>query len=389
VSESSESSWLAFTPRDTVFVRDGRSFEAAADNSGTSVRPSPTTIAGAIGALFKPKPDRACGEAGAAGAEPDPSVTNPDEVRGPVLARLVGGEWDAYFPAPADLVRTADRGPARVYRLVREEISGTTDLDEAVTDGASPKASWLVPPEDAGRVQPLGDRLIPADRLAAYLAGDLPARSGTALDALRAEDYPFRPEQRVGLAREGRRVRAGYLYQMTHLRSEDGWAFLGEFVFSAGPPRSPAPGPVKFGGRGRLADVAPAALAWPAAPDRTALAIRDGRAARRVLAYLATPALWPGGWRIPVPEGARLVAAACGKPLPAATLAPGPRYRESRALRWAVPAGSVYLLEFDDAAAASRWAAEVHGTACGAADGDLGYMRTAGFGVVLTGVWDD
>ena len=46
----SESSWLAFMPRDTVFVRDGRSFEAATDGTGASVRPSPTTIAGAVGA---------------------------------------------------------------------------------------------------------------------------------------------------------------------------------------------------------------------------------------------------------------------------------------------------------------------------------------------------
>lgn len=90
----SASTWLAFTPRDTVFIRDGRSFDAATDTSGVSVRPSPTTIAGAAGAVL--------------GA-------NPDEVRGPVLARLTGEEWDTYFPVPADLTRTSGSGrPGRI-----------------------------------------------------------------------------------------------------------------------------------------------------------------------------------------------------------------------------------------------------------------------------------
>lgn len=361
--------WLAFSPRDTVFVRDGRSFDAATDTTGTGVRPGPTTIAGATGALF---------------------AQNPDEVRGPVLARLAGGEWDAYFPVPADLVQNTGTGRSRAYRLVAREAGGVTDLDQAFIAGSERKASWLVPPEEAGRCEPLTG-MIPADRLAAYLAGELPAGPGTPLTALRLIADPFQPERRVGLAREGRRARAGYLYQVTHLRAEDGWAFLAECVFTSGPARAPGAGPVKFGGRGRLADVAQAALDWPAAPDRTRLG--NGPAGRRVLVYLATPALWPGGWRIPEPPGARLVAAACGKPLPMATLTPGPAWQSSRVLRWAVPAGSVYLLQFDSPARAGEWAAEHHGAAYGAgpqgAGGDLEYMRTAGFGVVLTGVRND
>jgi CRISPR-associated protein Cmr3 len=102
--------------------------------------------------------------------------------------------------------------------------------------------------------------------------------------------------------------------------------------------------------------------------------------------YLATPALWRGGWRIPVPPDAWLVAAATGGPEPVATLTPGDAWRESRVLRWAVPAGSVYLLEFGDAERGAAWAREVHGTAYGAAPEDR-RLGTAGFGVVLTGVW--
>ena len=50
----SGTSWLAFKPRDTVFVRDGRSFNAAVDALAETVRPGPTTIAGAVGEAFNP-----------------------------------------------------------------------------------------------------------------------------------------------------------------------------------------------------------------------------------------------------------------------------------------------------------------------------------------------
>ena len=56
----SSTSWLAFTPRDTVFVRDGRSFDAAADALAETVRPGPTTIAGAVGAAFGVEPAPRC-----------------------------------------------------------------------------------------------------------------------------------------------------------------------------------------------------------------------------------------------------------------------------------------------------------------------------------------
>ena len=51
--------WLALTPRDTVFVRDGRSFDAAADATAVTVRPWPSTVAGAVGAA----PDHLLGQA--------------------------------------------------------------------------------------------------------------------------------------------------------------------------------------------------------------------------------------------------------------------------------------------------------------------------------------
>lgn len=351
----SVSDWLAFTPRDTVFVRDGRSFDAADDAFGQTVRPTPTTIAGAVGAAFGDKPL---------------------SVRGPVLARRAGGTWMPYFPVPADLVVTAGRGK-RVYRL-RPEPAGTTDLG----DGAAGVPKVLMPPDNAEPVKPVAEEVpgavLPGRVLADYLYGSLVGGSGMPLTSLQL-DVPLKPEHRVGLARDGRRAREGYLYQSVHLRPEDGWAFLAEYTTGDGR-AAHSKNHVPFGGRGRVAEVGPADIEWPDASEA---------AGQRVLVYLATPAVWPGGWRMPVPQGAELIAAATGEPEPVATVTPGPDWKKTRVLRWAVPAGSVYLLEFKDAAAGEEWARTWNGVALdrGVPSPDDDLLRTAGFGVVLTGVW--
>jgi CRISPR type III-B/RAMP module-associated protein Cmr3 len=346
------STWLSFTPRDTVFVRDGRSFDAAADTSAATVRPWPTTIAGAVGAVFGGK--------------------NPAEVRGPVLGHREGSGWEPYFPVPADLAVAAD-GSGRVYRLRPQEPGGNsgTDLD---------MQRWLMPLQDAGKVESFDEafpgHLMPGRVLARYLAGTLPA-SGTTVTDLRLRQ-PLWPEARVGLARDGHAVRSGYLYQAVHLRLEDDWAFLAEVSLADGQVYRDAE-PVPFGGRGRLADVGAVDVSWPDAGT-----VQLGR---RVLVYLATPAAWVEGWRPPLPAGARLVAAATGKPQPATTLTPGRAWRDTRVLRWAVPAGSVYLLEFEDDAAGAAWSRQWQSRALDRGTGGEDLVRTAGFGVVLMGAW--
>jgi CRISPR type III-B/RAMP module-associated protein Cmr3 len=342
----SAGSWLAFTPRDTVFVRDGRSFNAAADTFGQTVRPGPTTLAGAVGAAF--------------GKEPA-------EVRGPVLARRIGEAWVPYFPVPADLVRTADES-GQVYRMTPRPAG------RAVLDGPGAMSSWLMPPAHAEPVKRVTGWM-PGRLLAEYLKGELPAPDGSPLAGLQVEESPLLPERRVGLARDGRSAREGFLYQAEHLRPREGWAFLAEYADGSTHLRL-AGNHVPFGGKGRLADVEAADMSWPEPP--TAIGAR-------VLVYLATPVIWPDGWRIPVPDGARLIAAATREPEPAATVTPGPAWEDSRALRWAVPAGSVYLLEFTSADAGAQWARRWHGIAYGLDQADR--LRTAGFGVVLTGVW--
>ena len=375
------SAWLSFTPRDTVFVRDGRSFNAAADSYAQAVIPGPATMAGAVGAAFRIS--RADVQARLAGGDPAEPVTQ--EVRGPVLAKRRGDMWEPYFPFPADLVRTADESDPYVYRLRAPRPPG-----EQPTKTDLGMARLLVQPDGVERVEPVRG-WIPGSKLAAYLAEELPAADGTPLDEFepltrgneppRADNLadPFRPETRIGLARDDRRVRPGYLYQSAHLRFEENWAFLAEYT---APEELGRPGEkhVPFGGKRRLADVETAAMSWPA----------PGRTGRRVAVYLATPAVWPDGWRLPVPDGASLISAATGDPQPIASITPGPGWERTRELRWAVPAGSVYLLEFPDADSGAEWVATWHGRALDrrvAVQPDL--LRSAGFGVVLTGAWSD
>ena len=153
-------SWLAFTPRDTVFVRDGRSFDAASDALAQTVRPGPTTIAGAVGAAFGIRPAELR------------EAPGDREVRGPVLARRGSDGWEPYFPIPADLVGTTGESEPYVFRLTPSEPAGLTDFGDAKV------RSWLMPPEE--RVEPLRG-WIPGPILAAYLAGELPGPGGTPL----------------------------------------------------------------------------------------------------------------------------------------------------------------------------------------------------------------
>lgn len=347
------SRWLAFTPRDTVFVRDGRSFDAADDTAAQAVTPGPSTIAGAVGRAF--------------GGEPD-------EVRGPVLARRTDSGWEPYFPVPADLIQRRNR----VYRLVLGEARGTTDLEDRYAERShGDSARWLVPPPGAEPADPL-QGWAPGTALARYLASDLPS-AGVPHGSLRIEETPLLPEPRIGLARdEHRRTRTGFLYQTAHLRMAEDWAFLAECVFGKAAQHDFS-GPVPMGGRSRLADVQSALrVTWPPHPE--------GRIGNQVLVYLATPAVWRTGWRIPLPDGARLVAAATGSPEPVATVKPGRGWEKTRVLRWAVPAGAVYLVKFDSDERGAQWARDVHGTAWRGPDDDE-RLRTAGFGVLLTGAW--
>lgn len=343
--------WLCLRPRDALLVRDGRQFGAGTDARAESVYPWPSTLAGAVGAAF--------------GAEPD-------TVRGPIFAQQGGaGGWQPYFPTPADVIQPED-DPHTVRRLMPRQPEAVTDL-----------ASVQLPQLPYGDGEAVGGWL-PGDWLSRYLHGEAFNGDGEAdrddLDGMCSA--PLVPERRVGLARErGRRVAAErLLYDATYLRPQEGWGLLAACEFTDGWQRT-ARGPVRLGGKSRLCDVeAAGGIDWPEPPSD----FPGGR----VLVYLATPAIWPDGWPIPLPPGAELLSAVVPPALAVATASPAGARLTGRVLRWAVPAGSVYHLRFpgpQGPEAARTWAHTCHGQAYGRPDRDR--LRTAGFGVVLTGVW--
>jgi hypothetical protein len=359
----STTQWVAFEPRDTVLVRDGRQFDAGLDATAEPTLPGPSTVAGAVYAAY-------------GGREPEPTA-----VRGPLFAQQSPVGWTTYLPVPRDVV--VPPYGAEVLQRLRPRPAGAT-----VTDLSGDCVQWLV-----GE----GDTLsgwVSGQTLSDYLTGQLFQPYGEALVAdrdrvaVRGELEPLLvAEARVGLARDRQRmVRDGMLYQVTHLRAADGAALLVQCVLPDGWDRSPQ-GPTPLGGRGRLADVhVVKGVDWPPGPQ----VFPDGR----VLVYVATPAIWRTGWKIPLPDDTDLVAAAVDAPQPIATASPRRGMAATRALRWAVPAGSVYLLAFrgkpgQAADRAARWARDVHGKQYGMDHGRApdDKLITAGFGVVLTGVW--
>lgn len=332
------SQWLTVTPRDTVFVRDGRGFDAGTPTEAESVMPWPSTVAGAVSAA-------------AGGAEFTAA-------RGPVLL----ADEEMLFPVPADL--TVVNRQTRRMNVGTSPAGVSTDLS-AVVPGV------LVAADDAERLE----GLTTGAGLSAYLAGKdwVPLRTG-AMD-------PVTFERRIGLTRVDRKAVDGRLYTARHLRLRENAGFAVQVDTDTLP--DPLTSPVNFGGENRLADVTTTDLAWPTAPHN----YPDGR----ILLYVATPGIWPDGWRPPLPAGVSIVAAAVNEPVPVAIASPknvGPGgLTQTSQLWWAVPAGSVYLLQadLDDPAA---WAATVHAAAIGATLPDpYERLRTAGFGVVFTGVW--
>ena len=375
--------WLLLHPHDTVQVRDGRAFDAGTGATAQTVHPWPSTVAGAL----------ASAEGGLGG--------EPASVRGPVLARRKGrrqggnATWEPYFPVPADLVRPHGDGDVRRMSVAERDAGATTDLEEEASGHGATDLRGFTVPKGVEDPEHVGGWMSGA-ALRDYLHGDLVAQGAkVSVDRLElAPEEPLEPETRVGLAVEHatRTARHGLLYRSTHLRLRERWAFAAHVSPHPEPgrhrPLDQVTGPVRFGGLARLADVTPApGMDWPERPP----SFPEGR----LLLYVVTPGVWPSGWVPPIRRsGAELVAARVEEPLAVATASPSrdwEAFKESRALYYAVPPGAVYLLKFPNTDDAERWAVRHHGRALPLSERiprtrEIS-LATAGFGVVLTGVW--
>ena len=378
--------WLALLPRDAVHVRDGRTFASGAGGAARTRQPWPSTVAGAVGAAIR--------DTGGA--------VEPRTVRGPFLARrrVGGGAWQLHLPVPADLVPEKD--DPKVWHRLRP---GADDRDGVVTD-LDRRAPGLRPPtaEYAGTADE--GLWWEAPLLERYLHGEQHED-----DELIHAARPLVTEFRTGIAIRERRVLPSHMYTTEFLRLRGSgtgngahweWAFmaLAECTRDSTPPLAH---PVRLGGAGRIADLEVYQEANPPSLPEPPSRYPGGK----VLVYLATPAIWRnqdenGSWRNTwcpqLPDGAELVSATVNGPQHVARSGVDRQGEpEYSWLQWAVPAGSVYLLQFSGAApearesAAKTWATRAHGRAWGEDtsndDADGRRLATAGFGLILTGTW--
>lgn len=344
--------WIVLEPLDTLVVRDGRAFDAGMQAVARTVSPTPSTVAGAIGAAYGAKPG--------AGLNPQARGRDvPERLVGPVAVVRRDGMWRARWPVPFDIVR--EHEDADPYRL---EVASTGDaehdlngqVDALLTGAGDPAGGWWETGE-----------------LAAYLAS-----GGVSSDTV---EQPWAIERRVGLALgEDGTAAEGMLYSSERLRPVERMGFA---VRCVGGPDVCLPETIPLGGRGGCAQVHE--LVDPPALPEPASKAPDGR----LLLYLAAPAVFADGWLPDLSgwDGAELVAAALGDPQVIATATP---VRSTGAvgggrLTWAVPAGSVYYLKFPSEQAACLAATTLHRSALPqAADA----LSSAGFGFAFTGSWE-
>lgn len=353
--------WVVLEPLDTVAIRDGRGFDMGFDAAAHLALPSPATFAGAIGAIYDPTPGLAHRDPAAIGTR------LPSQVHGPVTVRQDSGRWQALFPVPHDVVLSGGD-------LSRLSVPASGSILQHDLDGEVA----VLPDDPVGDGTPCEDRWWDAGQLADYLH-----------DGLLSEllpDQPWQVERRVGIAREeSRTVTEGMFYSAEHLRPAPRVGFAGRCV---GGPHRKLDGTIAFGGEGRRAEVhgdVPG-IGLPVTPTEF-----DGG---RLLLYLVTPAVFPGGgWHpdlssLGTGDPPELIAAAVGATRVITSGSPDRRsgaFSKGR-IMWAVPEGAVYYLRFRDETAALAAAAEIHGSTIRQAED---WMRTAGFGLVLTGRWTE
>ena len=329
--------WVALRPISAITVRDGRSFDAGNAATASHVFPRPSTVAGAIGAAL--------------GGDFESCV-------GPFPCRFDETFSELLLPWPRDLLVEGTRVQRGELRRVEP---GLSDLSlEAMLHGRGESPNgW-----------------IPSRFLADYLNG-LPIRP-------RSESVAT-TEVRVGLWREdGRTATDAYLYSAENMVLGDDVELVADVVM---PESSKLAELVRLGGEARLCSVSMPENVGPL-PAVPSGGFPDGR----LLLYLATPAVFPTGSMPPLPPGCRPIAAVISGPETIATMGIATAGRFARAgvreLRQGVGAGSVYFLQFSSADDAIRWANDWHGRALTFGDSDFDRLSSAGFNVVLTGVWD-
>ncbi|WP_018084471.1 type III-B CRISPR module-associated Cmr3 family protein [Desulfurispora thermophila] len=321
---------IAIEALDTVFFKDGRPFTMGEDDWASSIFPPPPGVI--YGALRSAYLARNLSSLNLAGTDNDP--TRHLQLRAMALRMGAAARRQVFFPAPLDCARrknASGKEKNRLYplRIVRLAAVSSCPLDYILA------ASFPVESAEGYYCS--------VDTLADYLGERLDFYWGRNLDR-----HVYQ-ESKTGIGRNPltRTARDAQLYRAGTLRLCDL-----DIVVNLGGLELPEQGLLRLGGEGRAAAYYPAT--WPELP-----AVQFAPGEKLFKLYLATPALFEGGW---LPRwldrcdftgtyaGLRLklVTAAIGRPLSLGGF--DMKQRKPKPMGRAVPAGSVYyfaLLEGD------------------------------------------
>ncbi len=324
-------------PLDVIFPRGNKLFGAAGSYGAALMPPWPSVAAGALRSrmLVDAGIDLDAFAAGEAPVEGlgTPQSPGPFRVSRFLLARRVEGAVEALHPVPADVVVMEHDGGYQTRYL------SPTVLDEAIATSA-PLAHHPVLAIDE-QDKPVSGLWLSAAGWEAWLEG-----KSIAAEHLVKSEALWRLDDRVGvaLAPDTRSAEEGKLFTVQGVALKQDVGFLVE-VTGAEPP---ATGLVRLGGDGRSAALSTVgAIRWPR-PDYAALA-----GAGRCRLVLTSPALFPGGWRLPSQdETGRFQAQGIRGQVVCAAI---PRHgvvsgwdlaqRHPKPAERAVPAGAVYWIE--------------------------------------------
>lgn len=339
-------------PLDVLFLRGNKLFGDPGSYGESLVPPWPSVAAGALRSRLLAD-DRVDLAAFAAGRVVHPTLGTPEQpgsfaVTAFHLARRhADGRVEALLSLPADLVVTegAPGDPAEVRAL-------TPTLHAAGLLSSAP-LPYLPVLAETSRGKPAGGYWLGEDGWRKYLTGEVPAPADLVGSG---ELWQIDPRVGVGLDAATRRASDGRLFSvqavaMSKLGQRGSHGCDVGFLAGVTGSRLPDGGTVRLGGDGRAASLQPAEMNLPE-PDYQELA-----SAGRCRLVLATPGIFPEGWRPPgmADDGAfdlggvrsRVVCAA----VPRAEVVSGwdlARWQPKVAQR-AAPAGSVYWLDQLDA----------------------------------------
>ena len=324
-------------PLDVIFPRGNKLFGAAGSYGAALMPPWPSVAAGALRSRMLVDAGIEL-DAFAAGEVPVEGLGTPQSpgafrVSRFLLARRKDGAVEVLHPVPADVVVTEDDARHQARYL------SPTVLDEAIATSA-PLAHHPVLAIDK-QAKPVSGLWLDAAGWQAWLEG-----KPIADDHIEKNESLWRLDDRVGvaLAQDTRSAEEGKLFTVQGVALKQDVGFLVEVV-GAEPPST---GLVRLGGDGRGAALSPVGTFQCPRPDYATLASH-----RRCRLVFISPALSPGGWRLPGQDGegrfqaqgirGRVVCAA----IPRHGVVSGwdLAQRHPKPAERAVPTGAVYWIE--------------------------------------------